>query len=185
MALKNNVLKISEELKLYRQKSIYGYQESLNDFDSLDEKMNNIDKNIKKSCIKDELLAEELKKNKEEIASFKKEIFDKETENEKILKKIIVVLDQIDSIYNFAVQTKNDMLVKNLDSSVKVIKKAFREIGFEEIPTEGEIFDPNVHECIEAVEDDEKNKHEIVNTVKKGYKYKDKILRVAAVIAVK
>ncbi len=49
-------------------------------------------------------------------------------------------------------------------------------------PKEGDKFDPNVHESIGTVSvDDKKLDHVIMETVKNGYKMKDKILRPAQV----
>lgn len=68
---------------------------------------------------------------------------------------------------------------------MKIARKELREINLEEIPTIGEIFNSELHECVEAVDDDTKDKYEIIDVIRKGYKLNGKVIRTASVIAVK
>ena len=52
------------------------------------------------------------------------------------------------------------------------------KIGVEEIKTErGEKFDPNLHEAVMHVEDEELGEQEIAMVFTKGYTYKGKVIR--------
>jgi molecular chaperone GrpE len=98
---------------------------------------------------------------------------------------MISILDQVDNIYRYAVESQNEILLNNFNSAFKNIKRDLREIGVEEIPTIGELFDYELHQCVETVENPCANQYEIVNTVKKGYRYNGKVVRPAHVIATK
>ena len=103
----------------------------------------------------------------------------------RLAKKIANVLDQIDYLQRYVIVTKNEPLTLNIEQSMKVIKKELREANFEQIPDIGELFDPESHDCIKAVEDNNHNKYEIIDVIKKGYKYNGKVVRIASVVAIK
>lgn len=73
------------------------------------------------------------------------------------------------------------------DSGLELVVKQFKEIlnseGVEEIVAEGQEFDPNLHEAIEAEEGVEDNK--VTKVVAKGYKIEDRVIRPARVVVSK
>ena len=68
---------------------------------------------------------------------------------------------------------------------VKMISKQFVETlkaaGVEEIPALGEKFDPNFHNAVMHVDDDNFGENEIVEEFQKGYKMGDRIIRYSMV----
>lgn len=60
-----------------------------------------------------------------------------------------------------------------LRQAVEILEK----LGVKEIPALGESFDPNLHEAVMHVEDEEKGSGEIVEVFLKGYAIGDKVLR--------
>lgn len=92
--------------------------------------------------------------------------------NKNLLLKILTILDDIDKAEIF-VKDKGLTMVKNRFIQV------LREEGVKEIDVLGKKFDPHLAEAIEIVDGEEENL--IVEVVKKGYYYFDKILRVAQV----
>lgn len=183
------MISVQDELKSFKKKSINTYELPLNDlYDPLlvvENKINNIDKTNKKNVISMELLKEELEEKNNQISFLKRELIAKENREEKFAKKVLIILDQMDSVYRFAIQSQNEALINNINSLMKIIRKELRELEFEEIPTIGEIFNSELHECIEAVDDNTKNKYEIIDVIKKGYKLNGKVIRIASVIAIK
>jgi len=105
--------------------------------------------------------------------------------NLKIIEKLIYILDQVDNINKFAVEINNEALINNIDSVQRNIKKELRDISIEEIPTANELFDNNIHKCVQVIETSGKDKFQIVGTIRKGYKYRGKVIRPAEVIATK
>lgn len=96
------------------------------------------------------------------------------------VKQILPVLDNFERAAAY-----NDGESKNIIEGVQMILKIFKDVlhkmGVDEIPAEGEKFDPNYHNAIMHIEDDSLEENIIVDVMQKGYKYKDKILRYSMV----
>ncbi|GEM03720.1 protein GrpE [Halolactibacillus miurensis] len=95
---------------------------------------------------------------------------------------LVPVVDNFDR----ALQTKPDE--KSVDSFYDGMQMIYRQLmqalnqaGVEEIDTEGETFDPNFHQAVMQVEDDQYDSQAIVETLQKGYRLKDRVLRPAMV----
>ncbi len=92
--------------------------------------------------------------------------------NKNLLIKIIPFLDNLE---------KAEVFVR--DSGLKISKDHFmqilKEAGLEEIDLLGKDFDPNFAEAIDIIPGKEDNK--VVKVLRKGYKFEDKIIRVAQV----
>src|SRR5207249_6822477 len=67
------------------------------------------------------------------------------------------------------------------DNLVKVLQ----EVGLQEIPSKGRVFDPYEMDCIEQVPDPEMKDGAVKSVVRKGYRLHDRVLRPAQVIVVK
>lgn len=92
--------------------------------------------------------------------------------NEGLLLKIIPFLDDLE---------KAEIFIK--DANLKLIKENFiktlKDEGVEEVDVLGKEFDPFLCEAVEMVQGDKENI--VVEVVRKGYKFKGEILRVARV----
>ena len=178
-----------EELKAFKPKEMDTYNKPLNDlYDPLSDvetKMSSIDKAGKQNAIAIELLKMEIEKKNDQIDDLRRQLAYKEKHEEKFAKKVLAVLDEFDHVYRFAKNSQNEALIDNMNSLMKVIRKELMEVGLEEIPAMGEIFTPELHYCVEAVVNSTKERHEIVDVIKKGYKLNGKVIRVASVVAVK
>ena len=62
------------------------------------------------------------------------------------------------------------------------LKTALESEGLEEIPAEGEIFDPNVHEAVMSVDDDSVAEPTVKELYRRGYRFGDQLLRAAMVV---
>jgi molecular chaperone GrpE len=71
------------------------------------------------------------------------------------------------------------------DTGLKMIIKEFKQIlednGAEEIESDGKQFNSEIMECIETAECEEKNHDKVVETLARGYRFKNKIIRPAKV----
>ncbi|WP_425440914.1 nucleotide exchange factor GrpE [Sediminibacillus halophilus] len=61
------------------------------------------------------------------------------------------------------------------------LRDALEKEGVEEIKTEGETFDPNIHQAVMQVEDDQYESNVVVQELQKGYLLKDRVIRPAMV----
>lgn len=183
------MISAKEELKFFKKKEINECETIPNDLYEpllkMENKLSNIDNTNKKTYLFVNSFAGELEEKQNEINDVKRELRNKENQEMRLAKKIANVLDQIDYLQRYVIETKNEPLILNIEQSMKVIKKELREANFEQIPDIGELFDPESHDCIKAVEDNNHNKYEIIDVIKKGYKYNGKVLRIASVVAVK
>ncbi|KEI10228.1 molecular chaperone GrpE [Clostridium sp. K25] len=183
------MLSIKEELKSFKPKSINTYEIPMNDLndilDGIQKKINNIDKASKKNSVSMEMINEEIREKNSKILELKNQLKDKLTEEEMFTEKILNILDHIDNVYIFAIKSNNNELANNINSVIKIIKDDLLQIEFEEIPTIGTIFNPKLHKCVGTITDCKRRKYEIVDVIKKGYKFKQKIIRIAHVIAIK
>lgn len=183
------MISAKEELKLFRKKTINECELSLNDLHEplmgIENKINDIDKINKKTYLSMNSITSELEEKRNYINDLKREIKNKENQEMYLAKKLVNVLDQIDYLYRYVIEIKNEPLIQNIEQSMKVIKRELREANFEQIPDIGELFDSESHDCIKAVENSDYKKYEIIDVIKKGYKYNGKVVRIASVVAIK
>lgn len=103
-----------------------------------------------------------------------------------IVKKYLVVLDDIE----LAIKNKPvDGDFKGWDEGINLIYQKLIKIldgeGVKKIPTEGEQFDPKVHEALTQIESPEKESGEIIEVIRQGYLIGDRVLRPAIVVIAK
>ncbi len=91
--------------------------------------------------------------------------------NENMLKKIIVILDDLEESYKY---TKD----KGTEKIIEKFKRILSDLGVSVYGEAKDEFDPNYHEAIETI-NGEINK--IVKVHQKGYKFDDKPIRPAIV----
>lgn len=62
------------------------------------------------------------------------------------------------------------------------LKKILSDQGLEELIPDGEVFDPNLHECISHQPSDEIEEDKVIQTVRAGYRLNERLIRAANVI---
>lgn len=108
--------------------------------------------------------------------------------HEQILKELIKVLDDFDRV--MAHLPKDDSpVVKTLVEGIELVHrdllKAMKKFGLKEIITEGQSFDPHLHEAIAQVETNDHAEGAIVECHRKGYQFHHRLLRAATVTVAK
>ena len=105
-----------------------------------------------------------------------------------LLQKVLPVLDNFEMALAAAQSAKDDKLA-SLQSGVLMIqqqlKGALVETGLEEIDAAGKPFDPNFHEAVSEQESADIAEGHVLQQLRKGYKFKDRLLRPATVIVAK
>jgi len=91
-----------------------------------------------------------------------------------VLKEIIPIVDNLERAV--AADGSIEDLKKGIEMTVKGCQDSFTKLGVEEIDTSGE-FDPNVHNAVMHIEDENLGKNVIAEVFQKGYKKEDKIIR--------
>ncbi len=93
---------------------------------------------------------------------------------EDVLKEMLPVLDNLERA--ISVEGSAEDIKKGIEITIKQFGSALEKLSVEEISNEGE-FDPNFHNAVMHIEDDQYGKNQVVEVFQKGYKRGDKVLR--------
>ena len=93
------------------------------------------------------------------------------------LKEILPIVDNFERA--LSVKNCDDVAVikKGLDMVYRQFIETLTKIGVETIDAVGNEFDPNLHNAVIHIEDENYGSNEVVEELQKGYKIKDKIIR--------
>ncbi len=118
-----------------------------------------------------------------EFENYKRRI-QKENEINKTYQAQRVLTDILPAIDNIerALQIEgDDEIFKSLQKGVQMVHEslinALKDNGLEVIKTEGEAFDPNIHQAVVQDDNPDFESGEITQELQKGYKLKDRVLR--------
>ncbi|HCU7473549.1 TPA: nucleotide exchange factor GrpE [Staphylococcus aureus] len=118
-----------------------------------------------------------------EFENYKRRI-QKENEINKTYQAQRVLTDILPAIDNIerALQIEgDDETFKSLQKGVQMVYEslinALKDNGLEVIKTEGEAFDPNIHQAVVQDDNSDFESGEITQELQKGYKLKDRVLR--------
>jgi len=96
-----------------------------------------------------------------------------------VVEQFLPVLD------NFELALKSDSSAEQLRSGVELIVKqmedVLRQLHVLPIPTEGEAFDPRLHEALGSVERDDLPDQHVAEEIRRGYRLRERLLRPALV----
>jgi molecular chaperone GrpE len=105
-----------------------------------------------------------------------------------LLQKVLPVLDNFEmalAAAQAAKETKNDSLQSGVVMIQQQLKSVLVETGLEEINAAGKPFDPNFHEAVSEQESADVAEGNVLQQLRKGYKFKDRLLRPATVVVAK
>ncbi len=97
-----------------------------------------------------------------------------------IIEIILPILDNLENAVK--VETTDENYKKGIELVLKQFQDVLKAKGVEEIKTIGETFDPELHEAVSSVQDDNKGEKEIVQEYRKGYKIGHKVIRHSMVV---
>ena len=99
-----------------------------------------------------------------------------------LLTDLLPVLDNLERALQVQVSSEDaTSLYKGVEMVYRQFLDAANREGLEVIATEGQAFDPNVHQAVMQEQDAEKESGIVVRELQKGYKLKDRVLRPAMV----
>jgi molecular chaperone GrpE len=108
--------------------------------------------------------------------------------NESILSRLVPVLDTFDMALSAAASNQGTTL-DSLKTGITMIrgqlKSALDDAGLEEVDATGKPFDPNWHEAVSQQECADVPEGQVVQQLRKGYKYRERLLRPASVVVAK
>ena len=92
-----------------------------------------------------------------------------------VMKKMLPVVDNITFAANSDVSSPD--YAKGLEMIIKQLKETLEKIGLAEIEALGQQFDPNLHEAVMHIEDENFGENEVAEVLQAGYKLGDTVLR--------
>ncbi len=108
--------------------------------------------------------------------------------NENLLQKLLPVLENLDMALA-ATQAAGPEAGQSLQAGVNMIcqqlKGVLAEAGLEELDALGKPFDPNFHEALMQKETPDVPEGQVLQQLRKGYKFRDRLLRPAGVVVAK
>lgn len=91
-------------------------------------------------------------------------------------------LDRARESYDKIESRSKDSLIEGMDLLIKQAQDCLARVGVEEIPAMGQVFDPELHEAVQHIEDEELGENEIALVLLKGYKASDQVIRHSVVV---
>jgi len=96
-----------------------------------------------------------------------------------IIKQLLPILDNIDRAAGAEKDTPE--YIKGIEMIVKQFESLTGVIGIAEVAKVGDTFDPNCHEAVMHIEDENLGENVIAQVLQKGYKIGDTVIRPAMV----
>jgi molecular chaperone GrpE len=107
--------------------------------------------------------------------------------NEVLLRKLMPVLDSFEMA--LAATAADGAAAQSLQAGVLMVynqlKSTLAEAGLEEIDARGKVFDPNLHEAVSQQESAHVPEGNVVQQIRKGYKFRNRLVRPAGVVVAK
>lgn len=111
-----------------------------------------------------------------------KEIEDvKEATKRSLINEFLVILDNMEKAILISKEHK-DSIIEGIELTMKSFKDLLRKHGVEEIDPQKEQFNPDLHDALMMQPSDDMPKDTVLQTLQKGYMYKNKLIRPAKVI---
>lgn len=135
---------------------------------------------LKQEKEKSEEYYEHLKRNMAEFDNFKKRISKEkdmmyDTISADIVGKLLPTLDNFEKA--LSAETSDESFKEGMQMIYNQVLDTLKNIGVEEIEAMNTTFDPNIHEAVMHVEDENYGEKEVIDVFRKGYKIGDKIIR--------
>ena len=106
--------------------------------------------------------------------------------NNGLLEKLLPVIDNFELGLDAARNaTDAASVLQGMSMVQRQLQDFIRSQGLEEVPADGEAFDPNKHDAVSQEFSAEVPEGQVIRQVRKGYKLKDRLLRAASVIVSK
>lgn len=113
-----------------------------------------------------------VQKEKEELINYA---------NEKLIKDLLPVIDNFELAIKHAGGELNsewlESMKKGVENTLKEFLRILEKYGVKQIETVGQVFNPELHHAVSTVETEDMEDNIVVEELRKGYLYKNKLLR--------
>jgi molecular chaperone GrpE len=102
--------------------------------------------------------------------------------NQGLLEDLLPVIDNFEMGMLAASQDKSSMIYIGMDMVRRQLNDFLAAQGVTEIPAEGKVFDPNVHEAISQEDSSPADDGKVLRVNRRGFQLRDRLLRPAVVV---
>ncbi|RWZ60025.1 nucleotide exchange factor GrpE [Halobacillus fulvus] len=103
---------------------------------------------------------------------------DRKYRSQSLVEELIPVLDNFNRALQVDVGSESvEKFIEGMNMVHQQFQAALDKEGVEEIPAEGQEFDPNLHQAVMQVEDENYDSNVVVEELQKGYRLKDRVIR--------
>lgn len=117
----------------------------------------------------------EFENYKKRVNKDKEEIF--KYGNESLLYELLPIIDNLEMALKHATNSVSEGLVQGVEITLKELQRTLEKFGLSPIEANGKPFDPLVHHAMTQVERDDVDEKTVVEEFRRGYMFRDKVLR--------
>jgi len=124
-----------------------------------------------------------------ELENYRKRMVRERTEavqyaNRNLLEQLLPIIDNFEMGLKAAYDAEGDssMIYQGMAMVRKQLEDFLANQGVEPIESDGLAFDPNVHEAVGQESHDSAPEGQVIRTIRRGYRLKDRLLRAASVV---
>ena len=117
----------------------------------------------------------EFENYKKRVNKDKEEIF--KYGNESLLYDLLPVIDNLEMALKHATNSVSEGLVQGVEITLKELQRTLEKFGLSPIEANGKPFEPLVHHAMTQVERDDVDEKTVVEEFRRGYMFRDKVLR--------
>lgn len=143
--------------------------------DEKEEPQSEEDKDLKTKYLR---LAADFQNYKRRVEKEKNDIY--AYANEKLMVELLNVIDNFDRA--LAVESVDTGMKEGMEMIFKQLIDVLERCGLEEIPADGQEFDPNCHHAVQTASSDAHCSGQIIRVLQKGYTLNKKVIRPSMVI---
>ncbi len=97
-----------------------------------------------------------------------------------IVQKLLPVLDNLENAA--CAETQDSTYKQGIELVLKQFQEVITSMGVQKIETIGTTFDPEIHEAVSSIQDENLGEKEIAQEYRKGYKIGNRVIRHAMVV---
>ncbi|MES3037828.1 MAG: nucleotide exchange factor GrpE [Bdellovibrionota bacterium] len=103
--------------------------------------------------------------------------------SERVIRDLLPIIDNFERALSMNVNPQNlSDYVRGIEMTSQELKGLLQKSGVQEIPSEGHMFNPQVHEAISSEERDNVPDGQVLKVFQKGYRMHDKVIRPGQVL---
>ncbi|MBI5409887.1 MAG: nucleotide exchange factor GrpE [Nitrospirae bacterium] len=102
--------------------------------------------------------------------------------NENLLKDLLTVIDHLElALQHSSNREASNALSEGVELTLRELKGVLEKYGLAGIEAQGKPFDPMVHHAMSQIESEDAEENTVVKEFRKGYTFKDRVLRASLV----